>query len=228
MFSLSSFKGIIFPILLFLFFAPWSVELDLLSSSYFFDGKNFSSNIFWKGIYNYALIPAWIVVLGSIIGLFLSLNKRFKKIRAACLYLLLTFSIGAGLFVHAILKEHWGRPRPKQVKEFNGTAYFRPFYAPNINSQLRGKSFACGHASLGFYFFSLAFLGVVYHSKIIYFFGLFLGWSLGVLLSLARIAQGGHFLSDTLATALIMWLTAWIIAYLIYGKGFERTDSKTA
>jgi lipid A 4'-phosphatase len=133
------------------------------------------------------------------------------------------------LIIHGVLKDHWGRPRPRQVIEFGGLQSFRSYYEPNIGHQPEpSKSFACGHASLGYYFFALALLGIIYRLRWLFWLGMGLAWGLGILLSLARIAQGGHFLSDTLASALIMWLVAWGLAYFLFAKQecqHERIDS---
>lgn len=217
-FPFSIYKGLILPILIWLAFTPWSGKLDLLTSRFFYDQGKFAHHFIWDWIYTYAIIPAWILFGLAFIGLILSFNQSYRNWRTPCLYLLLTFAIGAGMIINVGLKEYWSRPRPKQVIEFNGSEPFRPYYRPNLNATSResNKSFPSGHASSGFYFFSLAFLGAIYHSKFYFRLGMCLAWGLGLLLSLGRIAQGGHFLSDTLATALIMWLTACGLAYLFF------------
>ncbi len=64
---------------------------------------------------------------------------------------------------------------------------------------------------MGFYFFSLIFLGKGLNSRFLYYSGLFLVVTLGGALSLTRILQGGHFFSDVLASAVIMWYTSWAL-----------------
>lgn len=228
----SIFKGVFLPILLWTIFTPWSAWLDLEVSRAFYDNGTFVSHPFWDWLYLYGIWPAWVLTGLAMIGLILSFtypkSYPYKAWRIPCLYLLLTFAVGGGLIIHAVLKDHWGRPRPRQVTEFGGLQSFRSYYQPNIyNAPEPSKSFTCGHASLGYYFFALAFLGTCYHSRFLYWLGMGLAWGLGILLSLARIAQGGHFLSDTLASALIMWLTAWGLAYLLLSKGWknERVDA---
>lgn len=223
-FPLSISKGVFLPLFLWFIFTPWSAELDLKISHIFYHDGSFASHPFWNWLYVYALWPAWILTFIAFTGFVLSFKKAHRAWRIPCLYLLLTFGVGAGLIIHAVLKDHWGRPRPRQVTEFGGMQPFRSYYEPNLGNQPEpSKSFACGHASLGYYFFALAFLGAIYHSRLLYRLGLGLAWGLGLLLSLARIAQGGHFLSDTLASALIMWLTAWVFAYWLFAK--EKLDS---
>jgi lipid A 4'-phosphatase len=216
---LSFLYGMVIPIFLWIAFTPWSTWLDLHISHSFFKNGAFVSHPFWDWLYIYGLWPGWIMTGMAFMGLTLSFFKSYHSWRKPCLYLLLTFAIGSGLIIHAGFKDHWGRPRPRQVIEFGGLQSFRSYYQPNIGDQPEpSKSFACGHASLGFYFFALALLGTVYQSRLFYWVGLGLAWGLGSLLSMARIVQGGHFLSDTLASALIMWLTAWGLAYFLFAK----------
>lgn len=223
-FSFSFFRQGLIPILLWVLFTPFSSEIDLWMSRFFFQNHTFSSNSFWSWLYIYGLAPAWILTAIAFAGLIASFIKSKSSWRNPCLYLIATFALGGGLIIHACLKDHWGRPRPKQTIEFGGTQDFRPYYKPNLSkSQAEpSKSFPCGHASSGFYFFSLAFLGAIYHSRFIYWLGMSLAWGLGILLSLTRIAQGGHFFSDTLATALIMWLTALGLAYLFFHQKLKN------
>jgi len=216
--SLSFFYGIVIPIFLWIAFTPWSAWLDLQISQSFFENGSFISHPFWDWLYLYGLWPGWMMMGIALMGLLFSFSKSYLSWRKPCLYLVLTFVIGSGLIIHAGFKDHWGRPRPRQVVEFGGLQSFRSYYQPNISQPEPSKSFACGHASLGFYFFSLALLGMIYQSRILYWAGWGLAWGLGGLLSIARIAQGGHFLSDTLASALIMWLTAWGLAFFLFVK----------
>ncbi len=226
-FSFSIFKGIILPLLLWLIFTPWSAELDLKTSQFFYNHDSFPSHPFWDWMYIYGLWPAWLLVALALAGLIFSFRAAYDKWRTPSLYLLLTHTIGSGIIIHAILKDHWGRPRPRQITEFGGYQSFRPYYKPNISHQPEpSKSFASGHASLGYYFFSLALMGAVYRSKLLYRLGLFLALAIGILLSITRIAQGGHFLSDTIASALIMWLVAWGLAYLLFEKNNSFYSSK--
>lgn len=216
-FPFSFFKGVILPIFLWIAFTPWSAALDLKTTHAFYDSGIFVSHPFLDWLYAYGLYPAWILMGLAFLGFLVSFFKSYYSWRTPCLYLLLTFAIGGGIVINGILKDHWGRPRPKQSIEFGGKQPFRAYYEPNLGKQPEpSKSFSSGHASSGFYFFALAILGAIYQSRLLYWIGFSLAWGLGILLSVARIAQGGHFLSDTLASALIMWLTAWGLAYYFF------------
>ena len=227
---LNPWTGLLLPLVLWLAITPWLSQLDIAFSQFFFKEGMFSQERIWDLIYHYGLIPAWIAVGTAIVGFACSFSSSKRHWRVPCLYLILTLAIGSGVIVHAGLKEHWKRPRPRQIEEFGGMEKFRPYYAPNFAEKSKPlKSFSSGHSTMGFYFFSVALLGVALNSIALYRIGMAMAWMLGGLLSLARIAQGGHFLSDVLASALIMWLTAWIIAYLFFNHlwtGNERVDSK--
>lgn len=227
-FALFPLKEVILPLLLWIAITPWLSELDLTISHFFYHEGQFSSHYFWQFFYDYGLLFAEIVTGVAFIGCILSFIK-FSSWRKPCFFLILAFLIGPILIVNLSFKEHWGRPRPVQTTEFGGKQPFRPYYQPNFFDQPEpSKSFPCGHCSLGFYFFSFVFLGRVYHSQRLFWIGMILALSLGILLSLARIAQGGHFFSDTLASALIVWLTNWGFTYLIFPQkqlNYERFNA---
>lgn len=199
-----------FPIFIFLLYTPWSAQLDQVTTQYFYTNDHFVSNSFVHFMFKYGFYPAWAVIAIAIFLLIISIPfPKYKHFRKPATYLILCLAIGAGLIVHFLLKDHWGRPRPKQVIEYGGHQPFRAYYQPNFFHQPEpSKSFPCGHCSMGFYFFSLALLGYYLKRKYLYYYGMGLAWGLGIILGYIRIAQGGHFLSDVLMSALIMWLVA--------------------
>lgn len=208
-------SGLIIPLLLLVLYAPWSGQIDRWLSHQFYHEGRFQNSLFLEIIYHYAIIPGWILAGAAAIGLIFSLVFiKFRKQMLIYVYLLLTLGWGSGIIVHALLKENWGRPRPRQTIEFGGTQPFLPFYKPSLQDRPEpSKSFSCGHCTMGFYFFSLIFLGVLFHSRKVIWLGLGLSLLLGGLLGYARIAQGGHFLSDVIVSALVMWWTALILYY---------------
>lgn len=208
-------KGIIYPFVLLILLTPWMETLDLNISRYFFSEQHFSLSPVWTWIYHYGIFPGWVLAFCGCAGLLLS-YWRFPELKRPCLYLILVLALGSGLFIHLVLKDNWGRPRPRQVEEFGGNQSFHNYYSPSIgNPQGPSKSFSCGHCSMGFYFFSLALVGRWKQSPFLFWSAIGLAAVLGVGLSLARIAQGGHFFSDTLVSAIIMWEVAWIGAYVL-------------
>jgi lipid A 4'-phosphatase len=202
----------ILPILLVLLISPWSAAIDLNMSHYFFSDGHFESSPLLNFAYKYGLLPFWI---GFVAGIGMLFNQKW---RLGGIYLILVMAIGSGFIINVALKGHWGRPRPKQVVQFGGDQEFRAFYQPYFNNPIPSKSFPSGHASSGFYFFSVILLGSYYRNKFLRNLGILLTLLLGGVLSYARIAQGGHFFTDTLFSALIMWLTALLLYYVVFKK----------
>lgn len=210
-------SALLLPLLFLAIFAPFSESLDLRISHYFFRDNQFANTDFLNFIYDYAIFPGWILAGIGLSGfLIASLLKDMQKYLRIFLFLVLTLGIGSGIIVHALLKDHWGRPRPKQTIEFGGNQPFQPFYQPNFTNQLEpAKSFSCGHCTMGFYFFSLMFVGIALKNRRYFWLGLIASFLLGGLLGYARIAQGGHFFSDVIISAIIMWWTSVIGFFFI-------------
>jgi lipid A 4'-phosphatase len=124
----------------------------------------------------------------------------------AAVYLLLALALGPGLLVNAALKDHWGRARPSQVTEFGGHQDFTPALVPADQCQ-RNCSFPAGHPSIAFYFVSFAFLAAPRRRPAA------IGAALagGALVGAARLAQGGHFLSDVVFSGLLVCATSWLL-----------------
>lgn len=225
------------PVLLFALFAPFSVELDKAASSFFFNPETarFSSCPLWDFFYNWGTYPALLTALAAfallIASLFYSPLFKFRKSLSVIVF---TLAIGSGLIVHGLLKDHWGRPRPRQTVLFGGAYPYVPFYIPHFKgtkkvaeeneAAVNGgqkeilRSFPCGHCTMGFFFFSLMYAFKRHGKKGLSLLSLGLALGLGFFLSLSRIAVGGHFLSDTLASFAIMWLTAALLDHFIFRK----------
>lgn len=205
------------PLILLGLITPFTLWLDLTISQNFFKDA-FQGNAFFDFLYIWGILPGWIMVGGALAVLISSYQMpEWKVYRRAAAILVLSLAIGSGLIVHLIFKDNWGRPRPKQTIEFGGHQAFRPYYEPNIFHQPEpSKSFPCGHCTMGFYFFALALIGRCERSRKLYMTGMIMAWGLGLLLGLARIAQGGHYFSDVLVSALIMWYTPLVLTTLLY------------
>ncbi|MDF2549408.1 MAG: putative rane-associated phospholipid phosphatase [Chlamydiales bacterium] len=211
------------PVLLFLAFLPFSKEADLALSSLFYKEGAFSKDPFYQTIYIWGLLPGQMVISGASIYCLLSLiSPLFKKHRQAALSLVLSLAIGSGLFAHLLCKDYWGRPRPVQTAHFGGPYPFKACYEPEFQRASEPKrSFPCGHCTMGYYFFSVALLAKRAKRQKLFLASLFFAFFLGGLLSLARVAQGGHYLSDILASMLIMWLSALFIDAFVFRNSQE-------
>jgi len=115
----------------------------------------------------------------------------------ASLFLASSLALGPGFLVNWLLKEHWGRARPSQIVEFGGTAHYTPPFVV-ADQCVSNCSFSSGHGALGFWVIALALLAPPRWRTAAVLAALVFGCLVG----LTRIAQGGHFLSDTLFSAL--------------------------
>ena len=77
-------------------------------------------------------------------------NGQHRSQGKPVIYLLLLLLIGPGLVANGLLKEHWGRARPREVVEFGGQKQFTPALVPTAQCATN-CSFVSGHAAMGFY-----------------------------------------------------------------------------
>lgn len=161
--------------------------------------------------YYSAPVLAGVLGLGSL-GFWV--GARFKPSwrpwRRYATYLFLCMALGPGLVINAIFKDYSGRPRPRQTEEFGGAyQHLRPFETGKIAA---GKSFPCGHASVGYVYVAGYFLlrrkrprlawGILLGSLV---FGGLMGW--------CRMAAGGHFLSDVIMAFAMTFLVCHLTYY---------------
>jgi lipid A 4'-phosphatase len=140
----------------------------------------------------------------------------------AALYLVLALALGPGLLVNTILKDHWGRARPSQIVEFGGDKQFTPALVPSRQCD-RNCSFSSGHAALGFSLVAFAFLATERRRRR---FAVAAALAAGGLLGLARIAQGGHFLSDVVLSGLMVTATSWLLHRIVLAQDWPATPAR--
>ena len=192
---------------------PW---IDLKVSSLFYEaGKGFYLRhdlafvLLYKSVNVVAVVLSFLVI-GALIYI-RTTNKKLVVLTAPrVLYVFLVFGIGSGLIVNAFLKENIGRARPSQILQFGGDKTFSKACEPT-DQCLSNGSFTCGHCSFAFGFIAFYFL---FRQRWI----LLLAAAYGLLVSATRIVQGGHILSDTFFSFLVMILTADLLHRYWYGR----------
>jgi membrane-associated PAP2 superfamily phosphatase len=191
-------------------------DWDRIFSAQFFSDKNiwFLAGISpWNWLYDYGIIPG---VLVSVISILILINTRAKSswssLRPYLFICALTPFIASLLLVNIVLKDHTGRPRPREITQFSGNWEYKPVLEAGIPG--RGHSFPCGHCSIAFTLTS----GIVFwrRSRKFAISSLSVGIAFGMLMSLARIVQGGHFLSDALWSLGVVWLTLLGLYYFVF------------
>lgn len=167
----------------------------------------------WRLLYRYGEWPAFLTGAGALLVFLAGFAiPRLMKLRLAALFLALTLVIGPGLVVNVLLKGEWGRPRPRHLAELGGTMAFHQPWQPG--PVLRNASFPAGHPAAAFYLSAPYFLLRRNRPRQarIWLYG---GALFGILMGAARIVQGGHFLSDVLWSAGLVYLTMLLLAALL-------------
>ena len=103
------------------------------------------------------------------------------------------------IIINFFLKNVWGRARPGDILQLGGKENFTAWYQIS-DSCSSNCSFVSGDASVGFSIIALYFLT---KKEVFFWLSLFLGCSLGLI----RIMEGGHFLSDIVMSAVILYLS---------------------
>lgn len=190
----------------------WLTDLDRQAATLFYRPDD-SVNAWpwqhwwlWAYLFRYGDIFAVVVAAGALLVMVsgYALPKLMPWRRPAA-YILLVIALGPGLVVNLVFKDHWGRPRPVHISEFGGQhSYIPPLQIGHTGE----KSFPCGHCSVGYMFFALYFLS---RKRKLFYFILTLLFAL--MMALARMSAGGHFISDILWSGYLVFLIAWLIYY---------------
>lgn len=153
-----------------------------------------------------------LAVCGLVAALIGSIYKQRRSWIRPGLFLVILLALGPGLVVNVIFKEYWGRPRPREIVQFGGKKQFLHPWQKGVAHG--GRSFPSGHSSAAFYLTAPFF---VYRRKNPRVARLWLigGLCFGLMMSIARLAQGGHFLSDNLWAWGMVHLTAVALYYLL-------------
>jgi membrane-associated PAP2 superfamily phosphatase len=168
---------------------------------------------FWQLLYRLDRIPAiGLAVAGLAVVVLSFVRSDWYRWRRAGAFLVLLLILGPGLLVNSVFKEHWGRPRPREIVEFGGKKQFLHPWQKGVDGN--GRSFPSGHSSAAFYM-AAPYLIYRRRDRRRAYAWLAGGLLFGVVMSAARITQGAHFLSDTLWAFGIVALCALLLAALL-------------
>jgi lipid A 4'-phosphatase len=193
----------------------WSGQIDLAAARLFFrpggdDHWPLGHELPWSLLYRAAPWITASLVLGGLLFLALALVRRNRRVQRRAVFVVLSVVLGPGLLVNGVFKDHWDRPRPRDVVELDGTLRYSP--APLRGEG--GKSFPCGHCSVGF-LYGLGWW--LWRARPLWAIGsLAAGLAVGAALGIGRLAAGGHFPSDIAWSAFISFAVAhWLYWYVL-------------
>lgn len=170
----------------------------------------------WLWLHGYGTIPGLLLTLGATVVLYLSFVKpSMLRWRREALIIILVSVVGGGIIVNAILKDHWGRARPREIQEFGGKWEYHNVAQLGIPG--KGNSFPCGHCTMAYLFVSL----LIFYPKFprLAVAGSAFGLGYGALMSIARIGQGAHFPTDTFWALGIVLLMTLVLHTFIFPAG---------
>ena len=152
-------------------------------------------------------LPGFLAILGK---LFLPHRRMLISGRAA-LFLAVTIALGPGLITNVLLKDHWHRSRPIDVRQFAGTDRFTPWWDPRGQCP-NNCSFVAGEPSGAFWTLAPAALTPPQWRVAAYCGALAFGAAVGLL----RIAGGGHFFTDVVFAGVLMFLLIWVAHGILF------------
>ena len=156
--------------------------------------------------YLWVAVTAYVIVVAAALIASLAWRRPVLGLSPrAAVFLLLSLALGPGLTVNTIFKDHWGRARPAQIATFGGTQKFTPVFVPS-DQCARNCSFPAGDPAMGFYLVSVALLA---RSAPARRNGIVAAVASGAVLGVVRLAQGGHFLSDVIASGFLVGGLSW-------------------
>jgi len=162
--------------------------------------------VLWAGRIAIPLLALIMAVIGMLYFRSKEHRDRYRRMLKALSFMLLLGVITPVVLIHEVLKTEVGRARPRHLEQFSGSAAFTPAWIPS-KACTGNCSFTSGHVAFGAWLMGAWFLG---GRRRWLWFGI--GAALTVLIGGLRMAQGAHFLTDVLGSALLVWLTAQLLS----------------
>lgn len=204
-------------------------QVDLWASRLFYtDGVGFTiaGLPLAVGLRSYGMLVFELLVTLAIVGVAtpLLLDGRLSPIPprwSVCF--LLSVLIGPGLLVNGLLKEWSGRVRPRDILEFGGNGAFTPVW--NFSGHCRSNcSFVSGEGSMAAILLMVILLVPAASRGV----ALAITLPFTLLVAGARIAFGGHFLSDTLLSGCLTLMVVAVVEEVLSIRRFGLTNERIA
>ena len=181
-------------------------NIDITVSGLFFgqDGSFLASEQDWfiyfirKMILPLLALLVFFIPIAAAVKQYIYGEKILNKPLRDWTFLFSCLVLGTGVIVNSIFKSFWGRARPNDTLVFGGE---QPFTIPwlNVDYCETNCSFVSGDVS--FFTLSLAIL-LIFNKQTWNIFA----YSTIILISLLRVMEGDHFLSDTIMSFIITYV----------------------
>lgn len=196
----------------FIRYAHWDLDV---TSRFWSSGDGFFLGSRWWAVALYEGVPILTISLAALLlallGLALVRKQTFGPLTTrALLFLLAALAAGPGVVVNWLFKDHWGRPRPRDVVQFGGSLEFVPAFVPGACE--RNCSFVAGHPSSVFWLAAFGFLLAGGRRYAVFTAAALAGFVVGA----GRIVQGAHFLSDVLFSWVFTFGTTYVLARWVF------------
>ncbi len=186
-------------------------NIDITVSGLFFgqDGYFLASEQDWfiyfirKMILPLLALLVFFIPIAAALKQYIYGEKILNKPLRDWTFLFSSLVLGTGVIVNSIFKSFWGRARPNDTLVFGGE---QPFTIPwlNVDYCEANCSFVSGDVS--FFTLSLAIL-LIFNKQTWNIFA----YSAIILISLLRIMEGDHFLSDTIMSYIITYVVIRVL-----------------
>lgn len=190
--------------------------LDLDAARIFYDPRSpdhwpLASRMPWVVLYRAATWLTAGLLIWGLGALARGMAKHDDTLHRQGIVILLSVALGPGLLANVVLKDHWDRPRPREVIALGGhRAYVpAPFRGPG------GASFPCGHCTVGFLYAAGWWLWRC-RRRALAMSSLAAGTLAGSILGVERMVAGGHFLSDIVWAALIVFGVTHAVYHIVF------------
>ncbi len=180
-------------------------DVDIQISRLFFDNGFPLKQQWWQAWFRDGLVYFLCLCMAAVVALY-ALNRWSRRDVCAVdgkkvCYLFLVLILGAGLIVNVILKDNFGRARPRDIEEFGGSKQFTPAFVVSRECDTN-CSFSSGEGAGAF--FSLALAMALTRKRAVFAAGV----AFGSLVSFSRVASGAHFFSDVVVSFFVMLIVA--------------------
>lgn len=203
--------------------------LDIRVSQLFYsDGVGFAAASLpvAAGLRAYGMLVFELMMALALIGLLTPLLFRGRVAPIPprwSLGFLVSVALGPGLLVNGILKEWSGRVRPRDILEFGGSGSFTPVWDFS-GSCSSNCSFVSGEGSMAAMLLMIVLLVPAAYRSVT----LAVMLPFALLVAGARIAFGGHFLSDTLLSWCLTLMVVSVVEELLSISRFGLTNEAIA